>query len=150
MGLLNARNLRRAKQLLDKNRHKVGDAVEKAGTKLDKVSKGKTSNVTSKASDAAKKYSSGGTTHHGVHPPAPDLTPHGDPLSAEQAKLHQAQATTSAANAVSGAANALTNLMNKAAAKAEGTNASKDAAPSTDPTDDVQADDIPTDQFDRG
>ncbi len=145
MGLLNARNLRRAKQLLDKNRHKVGDVVEKAGTQLDKVSKGKTSNVTSKASDAAKKYSSAGTTHHGISSSAPDFTPHGDPLSAEEAKLRQSQATTSAANAVSGAANALTNFMNKAAAKAEGSNASKDAAKGTG-----QADDIPTDEFDRG
>ena len=50
MGLLNTRNFRRAKQLLEKNRHKVGDAVEMAGTQIDKVSKGKTSNVTSKAS----------------------------------------------------------------------------------------------------
>lgn len=148
MGLLNARNLRRAKQLLEKNRHKVGDAVEKAGTQLDKVSKGKTSNVTSKASDAAKKYSAGGVTHHGMDAQAPDLTPHGDPLSADDAKVRQAQATTSAANAVSGAANALTNLMNKAAAKAEGANASKggrgDAAAGT------TSNDIPTDEFDRG
>lgn len=125
MGLLNARNLRKAKQLLDKNRHKVGDVVEKAGTQLDKVSKGKTSNVTSKASDAAKKYSegAGNVTHHGLDSDAPDLKPHGDPLSAEEAKLRQAQATTSAANAVTGAANALTNLMNKAASKAEEKNA---------------------------
>ncbi|MEP4650501.1 MAG: antitoxin, partial [Ilumatobacter sp.] len=141
MGLLNARNLRRAKQLLDKNRHKVGDVVEKAGTQLDKVSKGRTSNVTAKASDAARKYSSSGVTHHGVSSPAPDLTPHGDPLSAEEAKLRQAQATTGAANAVSGVANALTNLMNKAAAKAEGTNASKDAATGTGPAEATSSDD---------
>ncbi len=145
MGLLNARNLRRAKQLLDKNRHKVGDAVEKAGSQLDKVSKGKTTNVTSKAANAAKKYSAGGVTHHGVDSPAPDLTPHGDPLAADGAKLRQAHATTSAANAVSGAANALTRLMNKAAAKAETTNAAKGAASATTPDDD-----IPTDEFDRG
>jgi len=119
MGLLNARNLRKAKQLLDQNRHKVGDVVEKAGTQLDKVSKGKTSNVTSKASGAARKYSDGAVTHHGLDSRAPDLTPHGDPLSAEEARLRQSQATTSAANAVTGAANALTNLMNKAAEKAE-------------------------------
>ncbi len=125
MGLLNARNLRRAKQLLEKNRHKVGDAVEKAGTQLDKVSKGKTSNVTAKASDAAKKYSAGGVTHHGLDSQASDDDYPRERLTQEEAQLRQAQATTTAANAVSGAANALTNLVNKAAAKAESTNAAK-------------------------
>lgn len=145
MGLLNARNLRRAKQLLEKNRHKVGDAVEKAGSQLDKVSKGKTSNVTSKASDAAKKYSAAGVTHHGMDSQAPDLAPDGDPRSAEEAKLRQAQATATAANAVSGAANALTNLMNKAAAKAESRNAAK-----SNVSEPIEGDDVPTDEFDRG
>ena len=147
MGLLNARNLRRAKQLLDKNRHKVGDVVEKAGTKLDEVSKGKTSNVTSKAAGAAKKYSAGGVTHHGMEAPAPDLTPHGDPMAAEAAKVRQSQATATAANAVAGAANALTNLMNKAAAKAETTNTSKNDA-SVDATAGAEA--IEGDELDRG
>lgn len=146
MGLLNARNLRRAKQLLEKNRHKVGDVVEKAGTQLDKVSNGKTANVTSKAADAAKKYSAGNVTHHGVDSEAPDLTPHGDPLTADAAKLRQAQATTTASNAVSGAANALTNLMNKAAAKAEGANAA--GADENDAS--AKDDGVPTDEFDRG
>lgn len=125
MGLLNARNLRRAKQLLEKNRHRVGDVVEKAGTQLDKASKGKTSNVTSKAAEAAKKYSAGNVTHHGLDD---DGTGPDEPLSAEEAQTRQAEATAAAANAVSGAANALTNLVNKAAAKAE----SKNAAASPD------------------
>lgn len=139
MGLLNAHNFRKAKRLLDKNRHKVGDAVEKAGTQLDKVSKGKTSNVTSKATDAAKKYSADGVTHYGIDSTAPALDPHGDPMSADAAKVRQAEATATAANAVTGAVNALTNLMNKAAEKAESTNAGKAAD-----------DEIPTDEFDRG
>ena len=152
MGLLNTRNLRRAKQLLEKNRHKVGDAVEMAGTQIDKVSKGKTSNVTSKASDAAKKYSAGGVTHHGIDSSASDSVSHNDPvsaeeakMSAEEAKIRQAQAAATAATAVTGAANALTNLMNKAAAKAEGTNAAKNGENSQ-----VADDDIPTDEFDKG
>ena len=62
MGLLNARNLRTAKNLLDKNRHKIGGVVEKAGGTLDKVSKGKTTAVTAKATDAAHKYSQGGVS----------------------------------------------------------------------------------------
>lgn len=149
MGLLNARNLRMAKQLLDKNRHKIGGAVEKAGTQLDKVSKGKTSNVTSKAADAAKKYSAGDVTHHGLDSPAPDLAPHGDPLAADAAKVRQNEATAKAATAVTGAANALTGFINKAAAKAESSNEKKHggtgaAATSSD------SDDIPRDQFDKG
>ncbi len=144
MGLFNARNLRKAKQLLEKNRHKVGGVVEKAGTKLDKVSKGKTSNVTSKASDAAKKYSTGGVTHHGVDSPASMGAPHGDPLAADAAKVRQAAATATAANAVAGAANALTNLMNKAASKAEEKNAGAGSATG------IPTEDIPTDEFDRG
>ena len=144
MGLLNTRNLRRAKQLLEQNRHKVGDAVEKAGTQLDKVSKGKTANVTSKASDAAKKYSAGGVTHHGLDTDGSGAASHNEPMTAEEAKIRQAQATATAATAVSGAANALTNLMNKAAAKAEGANAAKaDTGEST-------ADDVPVDDFDKG
>lgn len=145
MGLLNARNLRRAKQLLDKNRHKVGDAVEKAGTQLDKVSKGKTSSVTAKAADAAKKYSAGGTTHHGLGSTAPDPTLHAGPLPEEDARRRQANATASAAGAMSGVADALTNLINKAAAKAENTNASKQPAPPV-----VADEGTPNHESDRG
>ena len=151
MGLVNARNLRKAKQLLEKNRHKVGDVVEKAGTQLDKVSKGKTANVTSKASDAAKKYSAGDVRHHGLDSSTGEpmsgsdpATPR-EPMTAEEARLRQAQATASAANAVSGAANAFTKLINKAAAKAENTNATRGdaAAPAKD-------DSIPLDEYDKG
>lgn len=136
MGLVNARNLRRAKQLLDKNRHKIGDVVEKASTQLDKASNGKTSNFTSKATDAAKKYSASGVTHHGMDESAPDTKPHGDPLADDAERVgqphSQRSATTSAAGAVAGAASALTNFMNKAAAKAEGKNAAT-GGPSKNP-----------------
>lgn len=57
MGLINARNLKKAKVLLDKNRHKVGDLVGKAAVQVDKVSGGKTSDVTTKIEQAARKYS---------------------------------------------------------------------------------------------
>ncbi len=54
---MNARNLKKAKSMLEKNRHKVGDLVGKATDQVDKVSKGKTSNVTAKIDEAARKFS---------------------------------------------------------------------------------------------
>jgi len=123
MGLLNTRNLRKAKDLLEKNRHKVGDVVEKAGGTLDKVSKGKTTSVTAKASDAAKKYSEGAVPKYGTEIHIDDETSR--TMSAEDAQVRQAQATEGAANAVKGAADALTNMMNKATAKAEEQNRAK-------------------------
>lgn len=127
MGLLNSRNLRKAKDLLDKNRHKVGDVVEKAGGTLDKVSKGKTSSVTAKASDAAKKYSQGAAPKYGTEIHIDDETARA--MSAEDAQVRQAQASESAANAVKGAADALTNLMNKATEAAEAQNKQKGTQP---------------------
>lgn len=62
MGLLDARNIKKAKGLLDKNRHKVGSIVGKATDQVDKLSKGKTSAVTSKIDKAAMKFSQGSTT----------------------------------------------------------------------------------------
>lgn len=120
MGLLNTRNLRKAKDLLEKNRHKVGGVVEKAGGTLDKVSKGKTSSVTAKAADAANKYSQGGAPTYGTEFEVDRETQRN--MNAQQtadAKLRQSQATETAANAVKGAADALTNMMNKAAETAE-------------------------------
>jgi len=153
MGLLNARNLRKAKQLLEKNRHKVGDVVEKAGTQLDKVSKGKTSNVTSKAADAAKNYSSGGVTHHGIGTPTTPPPPGQYDASYEaDAKRRQAEA----AGAVTGVANAFTNFLNKAADKVEKSNptggsstesSSTESSPGSEP---ASSDEIPRDEFDRG
>jgi hypothetical protein len=85
MGLVNARNLRKAKELLEKNRHKVGDVVGKATEKIDKVSGGKTTNLSKKAEEAARKYSAGSSaTHHGAHPDAPhaaDFPPPTQPSS---------------------------------------------------------------------
>ena len=60
MGLLDARNIKKAKGLLDKNRHKVGSIVGKATDQVDKISKGKTSSVTAKIDKAAMKFSHGG------------------------------------------------------------------------------------------
>ncbi|MFK8026162.1 MAG: antitoxin [Ilumatobacter sp.] len=146
MGLLNARNLRKAKDLLEKNRHKVGDVVEKAGTQLDKVSNGKTANVTSKASDAAKKYSAGSNaTHHGID--TPNTMPSGQHDLANEAEAKRRQAE--AAGAVTGAANAFTNFMNKAAEKLEasGSNDPANVASKGEP---APADEVPVDQFDKG
>jgi len=117
MGLLSSRNLRMAKDLLEKNRHKVGDMVDKAGGTIDKVSGGKSASMTSKASEAAKKYSDGSPPKYGTEVPVDDATQQA--MSAEDAQLRQSQATAGAANAVKGAADALTNLMNKVAAQAE-------------------------------
>lgn len=128
MGLFNSRNLRKAKDLLDKNRHKVGDIVDKAGDQLDKVSKGKTSNVTSKATEAAKKYSEGGVSHYGREVPvdqqvASQQMAHG---TASQAQVNAAG--VAAANAITAAANAATNLMNNAAVQAQIAQAQQAAA----------------------
>ena len=57
MSLINTRNIKKAKDLLDKNRHKVGDIVGKAAVQVDKASGGKTSDVTTKIEQAARKYS---------------------------------------------------------------------------------------------
>jgi len=147
MGIVNARNLRKAKQLLEQNRDKVGGIVEKAGGQLDKVSKGKTSTVTSKAADAARKYSEGAVTHHGVDQPSsappqstaqtPDSTGVDPSWAAPAPKAGQPTAaqTTSAeataAGAVTGVASALTNLLNKTAESVEKRNERASAAATT-------------------
>ena len=64
MGLINTRNISKAKALLEKNRHRVGDYVGKATEQIDKVSKGKTSDMSRKIEEAARKYSDGATVHH--------------------------------------------------------------------------------------
>ncbi len=57
MGLLNAKNLKKAKSLLDDNRDKIGGVVSKATKHVDKATKGKSAGVTAKLNDAAHKYS---------------------------------------------------------------------------------------------
>lgn len=147
MGLLNARNLRKAKQLLEKNRHKVGDVVEKAGTQLDKVSKGKTSSVTSKAADAARSYSSGGVTHHGID--TPNMPPPGQYDASYEADAKRRQAE--AAGAVTGVANAFTNFLNKAAEKVEQSNPTGESTTeSSSASGAASSDEIPRDEFDKG
>ncbi len=122
MGLLNGRNLRRAKELLEKNRHKVGDAVGKATVQIDKVSGGKTTNLSKKAEDAARKYSAGSSsTHHGAHPDA--VSGDYSSMSKEETELRRAEAQAKAANAMAGLANAANGFLAKAQArvdKAEG------------------------------
>lgn len=56
MALLSSKNMKKAKALLDKNRDKVSGAVEKGAATLDKATKGKTANVSAKATSAARKY----------------------------------------------------------------------------------------------
>ena len=122
MGLLNARNLRKAKQLLEKNRHKVGDVVGKATVKIDKVSGGKTSNLSKKAEEAARKYSAGSSsTHHGAHPDAVSGDYSGDysSMSKEETELRRAEAQAKAANAMAGLANAANGFLSKAQARVD-------------------------------
>jgi hypothetical protein len=57
MALLSSKNIKKAKALLDKNRDKVSGVVEKGAATLDKATKGKTANVSAKATAAARKYS---------------------------------------------------------------------------------------------
>jgi len=115
MGLLSSRNLRKAKSLLDQNRHKVGDLVGKATEQVDKVSKGKTSGVSAKVGEAARKYSAGGATHHGVHPDAVGSAAVEPDRPATEAELQrrQAEANIAAANALKAAADAATSVFNK-------------------------------------
>ncbi len=124
MGLLNARNLRRAKELLEKNRHKVGDVVGKATVQIDKVSGGKTSNLSKKAEEAARKYSAGSSaTHHGDHPDAGsdshDSHDHDDSRSREDAEIRRAKAQAKAATAMAGLANAANGFLEKAQARVD-------------------------------
>lgn len=60
MALLSSKNMMKAKALLDKNKDKVSGAVEKGAATLDKATKGKTANVSAKATAAAKKYAGEG------------------------------------------------------------------------------------------
>ena len=142
MGLINARNLRKAKELLEKNRHKVGDIVDKAGTQLDKVSKGKTSNVTAKAADAAKKYSEGAGPSVGRQVPVDDAAFHaGAPVDPAAQQTQAKAAGVAAANAVTAAATAAANLLNNKAARSQVTQSQQTAdwSPPTPGNDKVQA-----------
>ncbi len=120
MGLLNARNLNKAKSLLEKNRHKVGDLVGKATEQIDKASKGKTSAMSAKVEDAARKYSAGGATHTGQHPDAPPapVEDYQAPVDDAEQRRRESEATIAAANAMKAAAEAATNMMNTAAGAA--------------------------------
>lgn len=116
MGLLNARNLRMAKELVEKNRHKVGDAVGKAAEKIDKASGGKTTNFSKKAEDAARKYSSGSSAApHRDHPDAVSGS-HSNPgpMSKEEAEVCRAEAQAKAATAMADLARAAEELLSKA------------------------------------
>jgi hypothetical protein len=116
MALLNARNLRKAKELIEKNRHKVGDAVGKATEKIDKASGGKTTNFSKKAEDAARKYSAGSSaTHHGDHPDAVSGS-HSESgsMSKEDAEVRRAEAQAKAATAIAGLAHTAQELLSKA------------------------------------
>lgn len=127
MGLLNARNLRKAKDLLEKNRHKVGGLTEKAGEKLDKVSGGKTANVTSKAAEAAKKYSAGGSTSsYSTEVPVDSSQFQSGAVDPSVSQAQANAAGAAAANAIANMANAATNMMNNAAVQAQMAQAQQD------------------------
>ncbi|MEL6892939.1 MAG: hypothetical protein AAFP84_15205 [Actinomycetota bacterium] len=130
MGLVNARNLRKAKELLEKNRHKAGDIVGKAGEKLDKVSKGKTSSLTAKATEAANKYADGAVDRHDFGEASGDHD--GMPDDQRMPNARASGADVAAANAMTNMANAATNFLNTAAAQAQSATAhQQDAARGT-------------------
>lgn len=139
MGLLNSRNISQAKRLLDKNRHKVGGVVGKATDGLDKITKGKSSNLTAKVDDAARKFSQGsssGVTNYGAHPDAVgDVPPPGGIDN-----RRQQDAAVAATNAMTSMANAATNFLNKAGVKLDRTEAHGSTPPDT--ADDPTTDDI--------
>jgi len=56
MGLLNKRNIDKAKGLLEKNKDKIAKGVDKATDAVDKATKGKSAKLTSKVDQAAKKF----------------------------------------------------------------------------------------------
>lgn len=116
MALINARNLRMAKELIEKNRHKVGDAVGKATEKIDKASGGKTTNFSKKAEDAARKYSSGsGAARQSDRPDAvAGNRPDADPATKEESEARRAEAQAKAATALADLAHAAEELLNKA------------------------------------
>ncbi|MFT7502517.1 MAG: hypothetical protein ACI91Q_001325 [Gammaproteobacteria bacterium] len=116
MGLLNARNLLKAKELVEKNRHKVGDAVGKATEKIDKASGGKTTNFSKKAEDAARKYSSGSSAkYQGDHPDGASANDsNSEPMSKEEAEVRRAEAQAKAATAMAGLAHAAEGLLSRA------------------------------------
>jgi len=113
----------KAKSLLEQNRHKVGDLVGKATEQVDKVSKGKTTNVSAKVEEAARKYSAGSVSHHGEHPDAspgaaPGMSTTSDaPVDDAELQRRQAAANIAAANALKSAADAAANIFNKAASQ---------------------------------
>ena len=105
-----------AKELMEKNRHKVGDAVGKATEKIDKASGGKTTNFSKKAEDAARKYSAGSSaTQDGDHPDAvSDSNSKPGAMSKEEAEARRAEAQAKAATAMAGLAHAAEGLLSKA------------------------------------
>ena len=78
---------------------------------------GKTSNVTSKATEDARKYSEGVVNHYGREVPVDQQTAASMQGTASQAQVNAA--SVAAANAITAAANAATNLMNNAAVQAQ-------------------------------
>ena len=116
MGLLNARNFRMAKELIEKNRHKVGDAVGKATEKIDKASGGKTTNFSKKAEDAARKYSAGSSTApDGDHPGAVSgSNSESGVMSKEEVEARRAETQAKAATAIADLAHAAEGLLSKA------------------------------------
>ncbi len=58
------------KQQFSKNKHKVAPIVDKATDQVDKATKGKSSSITSKVDDAARKISGSSTTSGAAPKPA--------------------------------------------------------------------------------
>ncbi len=63
-----SKNKDKAAEQYEKNKHKVAPLVDKATDQVDKVTKGKSSSVTTKIDDAAKKIAGDSTTTAGTDP----------------------------------------------------------------------------------
>lgn len=71
MGLLNKRNITKAKALAEKNKEKIASSVNKATDAIDKKTGGKHTDKLKKIDDAAKKYA-GDDRPAGTTTTAPD------------------------------------------------------------------------------
>jgi hypothetical protein len=79
MGLLNKRNIAKAKALAEKNKEKIASSVNKATDVIDKKTGGKHTDKLKKIDDAAKKFAgddqaADAANAPGTAPPAPEST----------------------------------------------------------------------------
>lgn len=75
MGLLNKRNIAKAKAIAEKNKDKIASSVNKATGAIDKKTGGKHTDKLKKIDDAAKKFAGEEVTTDPAASDAPDSSP---------------------------------------------------------------------------